>query len=105
MLPDTDRAMKKVEKKFPMIKNTVAGVAVGLFGILYGAIGFSGVLTFVFGMLSVVLLIGVVIFRYIVNENERARVKREALELEEAEKQDEFVVVDDDHAELKKEIN
>ena len=104
MLPDTERAMKKVEKKFPMIINTLLGASVGVLAILYGAIGFTGVLTFILGMLSVVALIAIVIFRYIVNENERARAKRESLKLEEAEKLEEFVIVDD-HAELKKEIN
>ena len=79
MLPDSERAIKKVERKFPMIKNTVAGIAVGVFGILYGSIGFGGVVIFVLGMLSVVILVAAIIFRYIVNENERARAKREAL--------------------------
>ena len=82
MLPDTERAMKKVERKFPMIKNTVAGVSVGVFGILYGSIGFGGVVIFVLGMLSVVTLVAAITFRYIVNENERARAKREALQRE-----------------------
>ena len=64
------------------------------FLLMYAAIGLHGVLTFILGMLAVVVLIAVIIFLYIVNENERARSHREELERTQAKKLEEFVVVD-----------
>lgn len=49
-----------------------------LFALMYAAIGLHGVLTFILGMIAVIVLIAVAIFLYIINENERARTQRES---------------------------
>lgn len=52
---------------------------------MYAALGLNGVLIFLMGILFIVVLQAALIFRYIVNENERARKKREELELQQQE--------------------
>ena len=82
MLPDIDRAVDKIKKECPAVWTRFGGAVALCFAFMYAAIGFVGVLTFVLGMLTVIVLIGIAIFLYIVNENERARALREALEQE-----------------------
>ena len=80
MTPDLDKAAEQIKKEFPVILKKCGIVITTFFTLMYLAIGFQGVLTFVLGMLSVIILIGVAIFLYIVNENERARALKEELE-------------------------
>ena len=96
MLPDWERANKKVKKKFPVIWQKFGGATALIFVLMYAAIGFNGVLVFVLGMISVVVLIGVAIFLYIVNENERARAHRIALQKEQDGTEEDFVQIDSD---------
>lgn len=87
--------MTKVQKKFPAIIQKFGGAIVLSFVLMYAAIGLNGVLLFVSGMLFIVFMIALVIFLYIVNENERARAQREALEKQRAKELEEFVVIED----------
>ena len=58
-----------MEKKFPVIWKKCGGATLLVFVLMYAAIGIQGVLTFVFGMLTVVGLIGVAICIYTANEH------------------------------------
>ena len=93
MLPDVARAVAKAEKKCPtLIKKTGWAVAL-FFAIMIIAVGFNGFLMFIGGVLFIIVLQLVGIFRYIVNENARAKTKCEELEREAQQ-------VDEDHTEV-----
>ena len=97
MLPDAARAVQKVQKKFPVIVKNFGWAILLLFLIMIAAVGLNGFLIFIGGILFIIALQAVAIFRYIVNENFRAKEHREALELKASQKEeDDFVVVDND---------
>lgn len=69
MLPDGERALKKLQRKFPEIWKRFGGAIALLILLMYAAIGFNGVLTFILGMLAVLVLLAAAIFIYVMNEN------------------------------------
>ena len=82
MMPDGERFLRKVKKKFPEIWKRFGGATALLLTLMFAAIGLQGVLAFIFGMLMVLILIIVGIFIYIMNEKERSIAQCEIFELE-----------------------
>ena len=60
--------------------------------VMYAAIGLQGLLIFLFGIIFLILLQAGLVFRYIVNENKRAKDRREALEKEKDELLEDFSI-------------
>ena len=95
MLPDAAKAVEKAQRKFPVILKNFGWAILLIFLVMYAAIGLNGLLIFLGGILFLVTLQAALLFRYIVNENFRAKVQREANDREASE--EEFLVIEKDH--------
>ena len=88
MMPDGERLLRKIKNKFPQIWKRFGSATALFLTLMFAAIGFYGVLTFIFGMLAVLILIAVGTCIYIMNENERARAQCMIFELEKKSEQE-----------------
>jgi len=82
MLPDFGKAVEKASKKFPSLIQRFGWGILLIILLMYATVGLNGLLIFLSGIASTILLIAALIFRYIVNENRRAAERKKDLEEE-----------------------